>query len=231
MSKKESIPIIYEDENLLAVNKPARVVSVPDPNTPLERSVLGMVKEQCAERGFNPFLLHRLDVQTSGVLLFGKTPKLRSELEEILVAPTTRKKYVALLKGIPRGNKIENPLKSRESGELVPAKTDFRVLRHFDLFGIPCSIVEAEIHGGRRHQIRQHFAQIGCPVAMDAQYGDIKFNKKFRIGFHFSRLFLHSKSLQFVHPVTQKTTLIEAPFPPDMMSVSKKVFGRGNMIF
>jgi tRNA pseudouridine65 synthase len=231
MAKKPPIPILYEDETLFAVNKPAGVVSVPDPNTPLEKSILGMVKTQFADKGVSPFLLHRLDAPTSGVLLFGKAPSHRAELEGILIDPRTRKKYIALLKGIPKGSKISNPLKSRSSGELVPAQTDFRVLRHFDLFGVPCSIVEAEIHGGRKHQIRQHFSQISCPVVMDADYGDWKFNKRFRMEFHFSRLFLHARSLQFVHPITKKEITIEAPYPPDMQSFMKKVFGRGNELY
>ncbi len=231
MPKRHDIPIIYEDEALLVVNKPARVVSVPDPNNPLEQSALGLMQNQTQDKGFKPYILHRLDAQTSGVLLFGKYPKYRNQLESILSAPTTVKKYVALLKGIPRGGEIANPLKSRQTGDLIPSKTLFRVLRHFDLFGVPCSIVEAEIKSGRRHQIRQHFAQIGCPVVMDPLYGDKKFNRRFRIEFHFSRLFLHSKSIRFIHPITKKEILIEAPFPPDMMSFSKKVFGRGNKLF
>ena len=230
MPKKQSIPILYEDEALLAVNKPASVVSVPDPNTPHEHSVLGMVQEQFKDQ-FKPYLLHRLDSQTSGVLLFGKFPRDRETLEGILTAPTTHKKYVALLKGIPKGGRVANYLKSRQTGEMVPAQTDFHVLRHFDLFGKPCSIVEAEIHGGRRHQIRQHFAQIGCPVVMDAEYGDWKFNRRFRIEFHFSRLFLHARSIRFIHPITKKEILIEAPFPPDILSFSKKVFGRGQELY
>ena len=231
MSKKNPIPILFEDETLLVINKPAGVVSVPDPNNLLEQSALGLIQKQVQDKGFKPFILHRLDAQTSGVLLFGKAPRYRTELESILSAETTTKKYVALLKGIPRGGEIANHLKSRQTGELIPAKTLFRVLRHFDLFGFPCSIVEAEIKSGRRHQIRQHFAQIGCPVVMDPLYGDVKFNRRFRIEFHFSRLFLHSKSVRFVHPITKKELLIEAPFPPDMMSFSKKVFGRGNELF
>jgi len=231
MSKKISIQILYEDDVLLAVNKPAGFVSVPDPNTPLHQSVLGMVQEQFKEKGIKPFLLHRLDAQTSGVLLFGKKPSLREKLEGILSDPKTQKKYIALVKGSPRGSEINIKLKSRESGELIPAHTHFHVLRMFELFGYPCSIVEAEIKSGRRHQIRQHFALIHCPVVMDSQYGDKKFNRKFRIEFHFSRLFLHARSILFTHPITQKEVMIEAPFPPDIQSFMKKVFGRGNELY
>ena len=231
MSKRLHIPILYEDETLIAVNKPAGKVSVPDPNNPVEQTVLGLVQTQFQEKGIKPYILHRLDAQTSGVLLFGKYPKNRTELESILGNPTTSKKYVALLKGIPKGSEIAIKLKSRQTGELIPAKTLFHVLRHFDLFGVPCSIVEAEIKSGRKHQIRQHFAQIGCPVVMDSTYGDPKFNRRFRIEFHFSRQFLHAKSIRFVHPISKKELLVEAPFPPDMMSFSKKVFGRGKELF
>jgi len=231
MKKNTIIPVLYEDDTLLAINKPAGKVSVPDPNNSIEESVLGLVQAQFQAKGIKPYLLHRLDAQTSGVLLFGKYSKNRTELEAILTTPTTSKKYVALLKGIPQGNEITKPLQSRQTKELIPAKTLFHVLRHFELFGYPCSIVEAEIKSGRRHQIRQHFAQIGCPVVMDPLYGDEKFNRKFRIEFHFSRLFLHSRSIKFVHPITKKEVMVVAPFPPDMMSFSKKVFGRGNELF
>jgi len=226
MPKKDLIPVIYEDDYVLAVNKPAGVPSVPDPKTKLPRTVMGMVQEKFKDKGFVPYLLHRLDVQTSGLLLFGKHEKDRKPLEAIFKSPDTHKKYLAILKGLPRGDKLEFPLAARESKTLVPAETLFKVIYTFDLFKQLCSIVEAEIRTGRRHQIRQHFARINCPVILDSEYGDFKFNKKFRMTFQFGRQLLHSRSISFKHPITGKTVEITAPLPPDLGSVLKKIFGK-----
>ncbi|MBN1258561.1 RluA family pseudouridine synthase [Candidatus Peregrinibacteria bacterium] len=226
MPKRDLIPVIYEDEYLLAVNKPAGIPSVPDPKTKLPRTVMGMAREKFKGGEFTPYLLHRLDAQTSGLILFGKYAKDRKPLEAIFKAPDTHKKYLAMLKGVPHGEKLTFPVPARESKILVPAETRFKVIYTFDLFKQVCSIVEAEIRTGRRHQIRLHFAKIKCPVINDSVYGDLKFNKKFRTTFQFGRLVLHSRSLSFRHPLTGKSVAVEAPLPPDLQSLMKKIFGR-----
>ncbi len=219
------IPILYEDDHVLAVNKPPRMASVPDPQTTLMESVLGKVQRQCEAKGYKPYLLHRLDAPTSGVLLFGKKPSEREALEAIFADEATEKTYLTFLRGVPKGHTLRMPLKARSSDAQVPAHTDFKVIATAPIYGKTCAFVLATIHTGRKHQIRQHFSMIHCPVVMDDQYGDKAFNKRFRIDTHLGRLFLHAKTLCFKHPFLHQKILIEASLAPDLLSVGKKVMG------
>lgn len=230
---KDSIQILYEDDVLLAVNKPARVASVPAEGISLGRTMLGAVERLCADRGdqAKPYLLHRLDMQTSGVLMFGKFERDRATLEAIFSAKDkgtsektrTIKKYITLVKGLPKGSEIVTKLKARASDEKISAKTKYRVLRVYKVLGTVVSLVEVEILTGRKHQIRQHFANIKSPVVMDSLYGDEDFNKEFRIKFRLGRQFLHAASLEFLHPMVGRRLRIEAKLPLDLEGVLKKM--------
>ncbi len=222
---KHEVQIVYEDEFMFAVNKPARIASVPSEGIPLHRTMLGIVQEFCAarENEYVPYLLHRIDMQTSGLLMFGKHEKDREPLENILTQKTTQKKYTALVKGIPRGSVITARLKARTSDAKVFAQTKYKVIRVYKVLGTVVSLVEAQILTGRKHQIRQHFANIKCPVVMDGEYGDFAFNRKFREKFRFSRQFLHSSSVEFHHPLLEKTVKITAPLWLDLESVLEKM--------
>lgn len=227
--------ILYEDEYLIAANKPPRVATVPGGEIPLHETVMGQLQKQYQKKGISPYPLHRLDRETSGVILFGKYPRDRELLEGIFGHPETHKKYLALLKGVPRPknkeqkNKITIPLSARRQprlgvkSEKVPAETNYKVLRSINLGGPLVCLVEAEIKTGRKHQIRQHFAKIGCPVVMDSLYGDREFNKQFRIRLRLGRLFLHAEKISFFHPFLKKQMAVEAPLPIDLETVLKKI--------
>ncbi|MBI2639103.1 RluA family pseudouridine synthase [Candidatus Peregrinibacteria bacterium] len=221
MKTKSLLQILYEDPHLFAMQKPPRMACVPASHIPIQETVLGKIQWMFAKKGIQPYLLHRLDAQTSGVLLFGKHAKDREALEGIFRSPETHKKYTALVKGVPHGRMITVPLPARASKEKIPAQTDFRILEIFPV--PPCALVEAEIKTGRKHQIRQHFAGIGCPIILDSRYGDERFNRRFRIAFRLGRQFLHAKSIAFSHPMLKKQIFIEAPLPPDLQSVLKKL--------
>lgn len=220
--KHKFLPLIlYEDSHLLAINKPPRLASVPAENIPLSQTALGKIQHQFKERGIKPYILHRLDYQTSGVLLFGKHGRDRSELETIFQHPGTRKKYLALVKGVPKGKMIMHQLETRVSKEKISAKTSYKILK---VFRRPiCSLVEAEITTGRKHQIRKHFAAIGHPIVLDHNYGDPYFNRKFRLTFRLGRLFLHAVSFIFLHPFLKKPIEIHAPLALDLASVLRKL--------
>lgn len=206
---------------MIAVNKPARMDSVPGPHTPLPASALGMVQKRFAESQIKPYPLHRLDRDTSGILLFGKHERERATLEGIPRANETRKRYWVMVKGTPSGKVITKKIPSRVSGEDIFAQTNYKVIRTFPegLF----SLVEAEIITGRRHQIRRHFAAIGHPVVLDGTHGDPKFNKRFRTRLRLGRQFLHARFMEFVHPITKAAVRIEAPMPMDLQSVLKRL--------
>jgi 23S rRNA pseudouridine955/2504/2580 synthase len=224
---RPKIAIIYEDEYLLAVNKPARMASVPGERIALAVTALGEVQRMCRERGdvWAPYLLHRIDMQTSGLLMFGKHERDRDKLEGILRMSDTMKKYTTLVKGIPKGHVITAKLKARESGEKIFAQTKYRVVRVYKLPELKSvvSLVEAEIVTGRRHQIRQHFSDIGCPVVLDGQYGDFAFNRKFRLALRLGRMFLHASSIEFTHPFSGKRIALRAELPPDLEMTLEKI--------
>lgn len=220
---KRPIQIIYEDDYLLAVNKPPRVASVPAKEIMLQQTVLGKIQRLFENQTWKPYLLHRLDYQTSGVLLFGKQERNRVSLTGILRHQETRKKYAALVKGIPEGRIITKPLQARGSVEKIPARTDYKILKVFRLPGFICSLVNIEMRTGRKHQIRKHFSLIGHPVVLDATYGDFRFNRKFRMTFRLGRQFLHCSEVSFLHPMTNALTKIIAPIPPDLKVVLKRL--------
>lgn len=223
------LPIIYRDENLMAVNKPPRVACMGAPGIPHNKTVLHMVEKLLAKEGVleKPFLLHRLDFATSGVLLIGLNPLLRTELESIVRHDPARehktvKKYVALVQGSPRlHGEIDYKLPSRVSGELIDAHTEYKVLKQVP--GNFFSLVEATITTGRKHQIRRHFLSIKHPIVMDDQYGDKDFNRKFRLTFRLGRLFLHAREIIFWHPILKKMVRIEAALAPDLKVTLKRI--------
>lgn len=223
---KEKIIILYEDDWLIAVNKPPRAETVPSPHAALSKTALGIVQCEFEARGIKPYVLHRLDAQTSGVLMFGKHERDRARLEEIFTLPDTRKTYIALVKGAPRAvrGEIAKPIEARSGNIKIPALTVFKIIKHVRVPGAPpMSLVSAEIKTGRKHQIRKHFASIGCPVIMDGLYGDMKFNRNFRLTFRLGRLALHAASVEFTHPFLAKKIRIEAPLPPDLVLTLKRL--------
>lgn len=225
MNKPVPVLVVHEDEYLLAVSKPPRVASVPAEGVAEGRTMLEAVSEFCHSRGdaYRPYLLHRIDMQTSGILVFGKHERDREKLEKILVAKDTVKKYLTLVRGVPKGNVIKAKLKARTSNVLVSAETRYRVMRTYQVLKTTVALVEAEIKTGRKHQIRQHFAGIRCPVVMDQVYGDQIFNKKFRTAFRLGRQFLHSALLEFTHPYSGARVRIMAKLPVDLEGVLRRL--------
>lgn len=222
--KNKLLQIIYEDDYLIAINKPPRMASVPADNYPLHQTALGVLQRQLENTDATPYPLHRLDLDTSGAMLFGKHEKDRRILENIFHHPDTHKKYIALVKGVPHGKTIMKKLPSRTTGEEVYSRTDYKIMRTFRILGGPLlAQVEAEIATGRKHQIRLHFASVGHPIILDSRYGDIDFNRKFRIRYHLSRQALHAASLGIFHPILKKHVVIEAPLAPDLKSIIKKL--------
>lgn len=225
MKKRADRPhILYEDENVVAVAKLARIASVPGPNIPLHKTMMGLVQDMHRDRGYVPYVLHRLDLDTSGILLFGKKAADRPLLEKIFSDQGTRKKYLALVRGVPTGSVIAKKLKTRGGRATVEAVTSYKILHIFSGKLVPrCALVEAMIQTGRKHQIRKHFSSIGHPVILDSKYGDHSFNRKFRIRFRLGRQFLHAAKLSFVHPILKKQVVIKSLLPLDLQSVLKKL--------
>ena len=221
--KISSERILYKDEHFLAVHKLSGELVVRGSGPVVKLPLLDFLKKDFL--GLRA--VHRLDFETSGVVLFART---KAALEA--VAPTKEeggrtsgiameKTYVALVKGRPRDRQgvIKKPLPARAGGEMVPAETKYKILEEFETV----SLIEAVITKGRHHQIRRHFQSIGNPLILDDVYGDPKANKSFSKAFQYRKFFLHAENLTFKHPFTGAETAIKAPLPPAFEAVLKKL--------
>lgn len=209
--------ILYCDEHLLGVNKLSGELVVKGAGEVGKLPLLDFLKKDYP--GLQT--LHRLDFETSGVVLFARNKKVAATVKESKFSGW-KKVYRTLIVGRPKiSGIIEIPLSVRNQhkchGEKniargdtkVPAVTRYKVLKFLG----DISYVECEIEMGRHHQIRSHFAMIGHPIILDDVYGDRKFNQRCTRATGYRRFFLHAYSLDLPHPVTGEKIYIEAPLP------------------
>ncbi len=200
--KTHGVEVIYEDEYLLAVNKPAKLLSVPTEKEK-ERSVYTRLLEN--RRG-ELYVIHRLDRDTSGVLLFAKKREICTKLQDNWNEAVKLREYMAICEGHFEKKKgrcdsliTENSVHRMYSGyEGKRAITDYEVIREEGDY----SLVRLRLLTGRKNQIRVHMKEIGNPVVGDKKYG----SETNPIG----RLGLHASALSFIHPVTGKEIKIHA---------------------
>ena len=225
------LEVLHRDEHVLAVNKPARLLvhegDAGDEPTLLE----GVLRAFPGRRGhtFRPALAHRLDRDTSGVVLVGLSAEGLRGLEDALRRRKVRKTYLALVVGVPgpREGTIDAPLRRQESpggdrpkvfvgGARDPeAVTSYRVVGE----GNGCALVEAFPRTGRTHQIRVHLAHIGHPVLGDGTYGDRRANAEAKSRHGLWRQFLHAARVELRHPVTGEDLVVDAPLPEELLRV------------
>jgi 23S rRNA pseudouridine1911/1915/1917 synthase len=225
----EAIPldVVHEDESLLVVNKPAGMVVHPAPGHPggtLVNALLGNFPELSFDDDRRPGIVHRLDRDTSGLILIAKSERVRRMLQRQFKERQVYKGYLALLDGHmqPAWGRIEAPIgrdpQHRQRMSVLPggreAITEYHVLEEFAHEVGPVagdySLAEAEPQTGRTHQIRVHFASVGHPVVGDSVYG------RRRPRLPLTRQFLHARRLGFKHPVTGRRIDLEAPLPEDL---------------
>jgi 23S rRNA pseudouridine955/2504/2580 synthase len=215
-------PVILEDEALLVIDKPAGVAV--HGGSGVSRGVIEQLRLERPEARFLE-LVHRLDRDTSGVLMLAKRRAALVELHRQLREGQVRKLYLVLVKGVWREGKrsVKAPLHKYvlASGERrvsvgaegLPAHTVLRLQRAWKDY----SLLEAELKTGRTHQIRVHLAHIGYPIAGDDKYGDFALNKTLaRQGL--KRMFLHASKTVIAHPQGGAALALEAPLPPELKS-------------
>ena len=187
------VDVVFEDESLIIINKPAGIAVHEGRTVSKGESVLGILDTQYHDRGIKPQLVHRLDKDTSGLLLAAKNPTTASELESSFETGKVKKEYLCLVVGRLPNNEgtVDLPLPGRD-GKPVRALTRFRVVKRFS----EVTLIRVAIETGRLHQIRLHFAKLGHPVVMDDQHGDFGFNKRFRKDYGLKRQFLHAEKLK-----------------------------------
>jgi 23S rRNA pseudouridine955/2504/2580 synthase len=207
--------VIYEDTKLLVINKPAGIAVHEGKHVLKRHSVIGALERRYREQGVTPQLVHRLDKDTSGVLLVAKDEVTAGQLEAVFAKDKeAQKEYLCLVAGRLQDNqgRIDLALPGRE-GALVRALTRFEVLDRFS----QTTLARVNIETGRMHQIRLHFAAIGYPVVLDDQHGDFNFNKQFSKKYGLKRQFLHASRLEIKHG--GKKRVWSAPPPADLQKV------------
>jgi 23S rRNA pseudouridine1911/1915/1917 synthase len=226
----ENIPIeiVYEDGTLAVVNKPAGLVVHPAAGTPSGTlaNALAYHFQQLPGREVRPGIVHRLDRDTSGLLVVAKTATALENLSDQFRDRTVFKSYVALVHGrVASSGKIDQPLArdpaNRTRMAVVRggrnALTLYRVRRAFDRF----TLLDVELKTGRTHQIRVHLAWMKHPVVGDETYGGGRDNTiqdpqlRARVR-NLKRHFLHAEKLGFTHPVKQEFMKFESPLPEDL---------------
>jgi 23S rRNA pseudouridine955/2504/2580 synthase/23S rRNA pseudouridine1911/1915/1917 synthase len=228
--------IIYEDQNLIALNKPSGLLAIPD----REGKEISL-KKLLVEKYGNIFTVHRLDKDTSGLIVFAKNEATHKHLSQQFEARQTEKIYLGLVLGSLAEKKgsidapiAEHPVKKglmtvhRKGKESF---TDYQVLEDFKIF----SWLQFQIQTGRTHQIRVHAKHIGHPVVCDNLYGDGKpillslLKHKFKLSKNeleerpiLNRLALHALSLQFEN-INNETIKLEAPLPKDLKALLQQL--------
>lgn len=218
--KAENIPIdvIYEDNDILVINKPKGMVVHPGNGNiegTLANAVMGLCGDSLSGIGgqVRPGIIHRLDKDTTGVIVVAKNDKAHIDISNQIKNRETSKKYVALVRGqikedeatinmpIGRSNKDRKKMAVRKDGK--EAITHFKVLKRYKDY----TLLELKIDTGRTHQIRVHMAEIGHPVVGDYTYSNGK------NPFNVEGQMLHAKKIEFTHPTTKKKVEFEAPIP------------------
>jgi RluA family pseudouridine synthase len=194
-----NIPIVYEDDGLLVVEKPSGLLTVPTPKNEQRTltSILGL------------YPCHRLDRNTSGLIIYAKTKALQQKMADEFRQRKVNKVYVAFINGLPLKGEgiIENKI------EGMFAKTQYRVVERRNGF----AVVQVRPFTGRTNQIRIHFKSIGHPILGEDKFA---FRKDFKI--KAKRLMLHASRLEFKHPLSEKIMVIDSEIPQAMKDFLKE---------
>ena len=221
ISNPPVLEILFEDEYLIAINKPSGLL-VHRTSIAAEETVfaLQLLRDQIGQH-VSP--VHRLDRPTSGVLLFSKKEEILPLLQEQFADRSVQKTYLAVVRGIPeiKSELIDRPLKSERSGRMQEATTAYQVLAEaeipFDTTGrYPTSrysLLELKPETGRTHQIRRHLAHLRHYILGDKTHGDNKQNQFFETQFGMINLLLHARQLEFSHPISKETIIVRAELP------------------
>jgi len=222
ITTKDNLQILHEDNHLIVVNK--RVGDIAQGDTSGDKPLPEIVKEYLKEKYNKPgevFLgvVHRLDRPTSGIVVFAKTSKALTRMNELFSSRETQKTYWAVVKNKPpkdedtlvhfiKRNQQNNTSKAhtKEVPESKKASLDYKIIATLNTY----YVLEVALHTGRHHQIRSQLQAIGCPIKGDLKYGFDRSNPDG--GIH-----LHARNLAFIHPVSKEKINLIAPLPDDVI--------------
>ncbi|MBI5068977.1 MAG: RluA family pseudouridine synthase [Deltaproteobacteria bacterium] len=234
------LAVLFEDEAVLVVNKPSGLAAHPGTGitgaTLVEEARAYLkVPAQLSPAEFKPSPAHRLDRETSGIVLVAKTRKAMVKLTELFTdGSQVKKSYLTLAKGkMPRdAGTIDIPLSEHEQTARSKDKRGVNFQEAITHYRVLSSMKEASLLGirietGRTHQIRRHLQAAGHPVAGDKRYGDFAFNRTARQRWGLGRMFLHAWKLTLPHPITGKPLVLEAPLPAELVEALKRINLKG----
>jgi len=214
---------LYQDEFLLAVNKPAGLPTLPDGYNRAAPCLIDLLNQQ-----FNRvWVVHRLDRDTSGVIVFARTAEVHRALNIAFDSRQVHKVYYAIVIGTPEWDERVIDLPLRPDGDRrhrtvidrargKPALTRVRVLERFTKH----TLIEAQPETGRTHQIRAHLAALDLPLAGDGLYGGKDAAALIQ------HTALHARSIEFTHPVTHEAVALSAPYPDDFTATLAQLRGQ-----
>jgi tRNA pseudouridine32 synthase / 23S rRNA pseudouridine746 synthase len=214
----QAIPVLFENDDLIAVDKPEKLASIPERNR--EKVCLLKILSETLERKL--YTVHRLDKQVSGVILFAKTPAAHRQLNLMFEHRQVQKTYMALVHGEIAGERgvIDKPLRCFGSGRMgedveqgKPCVTEFTVEERF----AGCTRVKVSPLTGRKHQIRAHFFAIGHPIVGDTLYGDKSLQKTF------PRLMLHALSIRLLLAPGGQEVAVTSEIPVSFSEVLRSI--------
>lgn len=231
--KAQDIPIeiVYEDSDIIVVNKPKGMVVHPangNPDGTLVNAIMAICKDSLSGIGgeIRPGIVHRIDKDTSGLLIVAKNDNSHVKMSEQIKNHEVKKTYIALVRGVfkeneatidmPIGRSISDRKKMAVNKNGKDAITHIKVLKRFDKY----TLLQVNIETGRTHQIRVHLSHIGYPIVGDYTYSNGK-NEFDVVG-----QCLHAQKLEFKHPITQKDMCLEAELPQYFKDILDKLKDR-----
>jgi 23S rRNA pseudouridine1911/1915/1917 synthase len=236
-NEAQDIPltIVFEDEHLLVVDKPAGLVVHPAAGN-LDGTLVNALLHHCAGQlsGIGgvarPGIVHRIDKDTSGLLVVAKTDVAHEGLAKQFAAHSIDRRYLAIVNGVPNTSEgaVDLPLArsatNRKKIAVVEGRRGKRAVTHWKRMQLlrDAALVECRLETGRTHQVRVHMASLGHPLLGDPVYGRSgKTHGKLLNELQFHRQALHAAELGFTHPVTKRRLSFSSPMPPDMQELFK----------
>lgn len=226
---EREVEILFEDDHIIAVNKPKDLVVHPaagHQNDTLVNILLSKTDE--------PLPIHRLDKDTTGVILFAKSVGDQAKFQELFKEREVKKSYRAIIAGhiTPKKGIIDAPIARhstdrkkmsvRKTTKARDARTGYEVVGHGSVAGQKITCVDCDLMTGRTHQIRVHFAAIKHPIIGDQEYGGIQPNAWAKKELKVTTQLLHAHTIEFVHPYTKEKIKLVAPLPKEIEDLQKE---------
>ncbi|MCX5678042.1 MAG: RluA family pseudouridine synthase [Candidatus Omnitrophica bacterium] len=215
MAQAKRYRIVYEDDQLMVIDKPSGMLVIPTPKKETN-TLTDLINQELDERGIkvNAYPCHRLDRETSGLIIYAKGKAIQQAVMEEFRKRSVKKVYIAFVNGIvkKRFDTITSCIYNRNKGRAEDAVTKYTVLEKRNAF----TVIEAQPITGRTNQIRIHMKSIGHPLVGETVYA---FRKDYKL--RFKRAALHAKRIEFIHPASGRKMIFESPLAADMANFLK----------